>query len=165
MRSAPGVGSMAKVPGTLQKLAYDLARQALARQETMLEDLRTRTGTLLTATALVASFLGARALDGGAHRAFAVTGAGLVIGCIVVCVYILAPRSGIYAAISGSAARTRLIGADAAIDDAGGDGRLVARAGVTLSSMGWKKPKPTPPGVPPEVLLPEVGPRPGGSKK
>ena len=64
MRPPHARGSMARVPETLQELGYVLARQALARQETMLEDLRTRTGTLLTATALVATFLGARALDG-----------------------------------------------------------------------------------------------------
>jgi hypothetical protein len=118
MRSAHCAGSMARVPGTLQELGYDLAQRALDHQESMLEDLRSRTGNLLTATALVATFLGARALDGGAERALAVSGVGFAIGCIVFCVYVLAPRRRIYAAISGSVAREHFVEADAAMDDA-----------------------------------------------
>jgi hypothetical protein len=118
MRLAHGAGSMAAVAGTLQELGYELAQKALDHQEVALDDLRTRTGTLLTATALAATFLGARALDGGANRALALSGVGFAIGCIVVCVYILAPRRGISLAISGSAARTYFVSANADLDDA-----------------------------------------------
>jgi hypothetical protein len=55
----------ATVAQTLSELGYELALRGLDHQESTLDDLRTRTGTLLTATALVATFLGARALDGG----------------------------------------------------------------------------------------------------
>ena len=49
--------------GGLEQLSYDLALRTLAQQERVLEELRARTGVLLTATAVVASFLGGRALQ------------------------------------------------------------------------------------------------------
>jgi hypothetical protein len=52
------------VPG-LELLAYELALRALDQQEAALVELRSRTGILLAASALTASFLGAPALSGG----------------------------------------------------------------------------------------------------
>jgi hypothetical protein len=78
------------VAETLQELGYNLARKALDQQEATVDDLHARTGTLLTATTLVATFLGARTLDGG-NRILAVAGFGFAIGSIVVCVYVLTP--------------------------------------------------------------------------
>jgi hypothetical protein len=51
------------VAGELEELVYGLAQQALAEQDSTFDELRTRTGTLLAASSLVASFLGARAID------------------------------------------------------------------------------------------------------
>jgi hypothetical protein len=48
---------------SLQELSYALSLRSLDQQEKALEELRNRTGTLLAATSLVASFLGARAID------------------------------------------------------------------------------------------------------
>jgi uncharacterized protein YbjT (DUF2867 family) len=44
---------------TLEEVVYDAGRDALADQETLVTGIRQRTGTLLAAHALVASFLGA----------------------------------------------------------------------------------------------------------
>jgi hypothetical protein len=44
---------------TLEEIAYDAGRDALADQEALVAGIRQRTGTLLAAHALVASFLGA----------------------------------------------------------------------------------------------------------
>lgn len=46
------------MPDDLESLAFDLSLRALGQQEKVLEELRARTGTLLTAAALVTSFLG-----------------------------------------------------------------------------------------------------------
>jgi hypothetical protein len=51
------------VPGEIEQLSYDLARGALAEQDRAIDELRARTGTLLAASSIVASFLGGRALD------------------------------------------------------------------------------------------------------
>jgi hypothetical protein len=61
-------------------LAYDEASYAVKRQEAALDDLRARTGILLAAAALVASFLGGAAL---ANRTMALPGA-LAIGSFAV---------------------------------------------------------------------------------
>ena len=44
---------------TLEEITYEAGRAALADQETLVSGVRQRTGTLLAAHALVASFLGA----------------------------------------------------------------------------------------------------------
>jgi hypothetical protein len=87
---------------TLEALAYDLALRSLDHQERTLEELRGRTGTLLTATALTTSFLGARALTDADHL-LGTVGFVFAIVSIVVGVYVLAPKSVLEFAISGSA--------------------------------------------------------------
>jgi hypothetical protein len=91
------------VAATLESLAYDLAMRSLTHQEQTLEELRARTGTLLTAAALTTSFLGARALAGDANHVLATAGFGFAIVSIVVSVYVLAPKAVLEFAISGSA--------------------------------------------------------------
>jgi len=49
----------------LADLALDLSRHALGQQESSLNELRNRTGTLLAASSIATSFLGARSLDDG----------------------------------------------------------------------------------------------------
>jgi hypothetical protein len=48
---------------TLEEITYDIGRASLAEQEAFVRDLRHRTGTLLAAQAVVASFLGGSALQ------------------------------------------------------------------------------------------------------
>ena len=87
----------------LEGLSYDLALRSLNQQERTLEELRARTGTLLTATAVTISFLGARALTGDANHLLGTIGFGFAIASIVVSVYVLAPKGVLEFAISGSA--------------------------------------------------------------
>jgi hypothetical protein len=47
----------------LERIAYESAVRALDKQETVLEELRARTGVLLAASSLAASLLGGRAFD------------------------------------------------------------------------------------------------------
>jgi hypothetical protein len=47
--------------GELEKLAYEEARRALDKQEQLLEEMRARTGMLIAASSLAASFLGPQA--------------------------------------------------------------------------------------------------------
>jgi hypothetical protein len=47
------------MPSRLEEIAYEAGREALADQEALVAGIRQRTGTLLAAHALVASFLGA----------------------------------------------------------------------------------------------------------
>jgi hypothetical protein len=87
---------------SLAQLSYDAALHALEVQEGGVEQLRARTGTLLAATSLTASFLGAQTifhtsqlgvLEIGALAALAVS--------ILACVYVLLPKRGFVFSMSG----------------------------------------------------------------
>jgi len=81
--------------GVLAELSYEAAVRALDLQERAIEQLRARTGTLLAASSLIASFLGAQAIQ----RANGLDTLGTLalislISSICLCVYVLLPKSG-----------------------------------------------------------------------
>ena len=76
---------------TLEEITYDAGRAALADQESIVSGIRQRTGTLLAAQALVASFLGAAAIkEHGFHHWEQGAVAALVLGLVVAAI-VLAP--------------------------------------------------------------------------
>jgi hypothetical protein len=76
---------------TLEEITYEAGRSALSDQESIVAGVRQRTGTLLAAHALVASFLGATAVrDQGLHPLGWVALLALVVGLVVAAV-LLAP--------------------------------------------------------------------------
>ena len=76
---------------TLEDITYDAGRHALADQESLVAGIRQRTGTLLAAHALVASFLGGATLrDEGPSALSWLALASLVAGLIVAAI-LLAP--------------------------------------------------------------------------
>jgi hypothetical protein len=79
------------MPTRLEEIAYEAGREALADQEALVSGIRQRTGTLLAAHALVASFLGATTIrEGGLGSWEWVALASLVLGRIAAAV-LLAP--------------------------------------------------------------------------
>lgn len=89
---------------SLEQLAYETSAEALREQERLLGDLRTRTGTLLTAASLVASFLGGRAIDLEGLSTLNIVGGLSYLATIAISVYLLAPTSRVEFAIRGSEA-------------------------------------------------------------
>jgi hypothetical protein len=80
------------VAESLEELAYEVASAGLQQQSALLDELRSRAGTLLTASAIVASFLGTAALT-RAHPGWAGVLALLAFfTSIVCCVWILVPH-------------------------------------------------------------------------
>jgi len=81
--------------GHLAKLSYDAAIRALDLQERGVEQLRTRTGTLLAASSLTASFLGAQTIQRssglGTLDALALVS---LVSSILLSIYVLLPKSG-----------------------------------------------------------------------
>ena len=76
---------------TLEDITYETGRHALADQEALVAGIRQRTGTLLAAHALVASFLGSAAIRvAGLDVLGSIALATLVIGLIVAAI-LLAP--------------------------------------------------------------------------
>jgi hypothetical protein len=102
---------------TVAELAFTLARDALAKQDAALDELRTRTGTLLAASSLVASFFGARAIDRSQFSwpniiALVSFGAAALFS-----VYVLFPRSGVARSLSGPAVYEYFEDLDVDIDE------------------------------------------------
>lgn len=76
---------------TLEEITYDAGRGALADQESLVAGIRQRTGTLLAAHALVASFLGATTLrDHGLSALGWLALVALVLGLVAAAI-LLAP--------------------------------------------------------------------------
>lgn len=69
---------------TLEEITYEAGRHALADQETLVAGIRQRTGTLLAAHALVASFLGGATIRAqGLEALGSIALASLVLGLLV----------------------------------------------------------------------------------
>lgn len=104
--------------GDLESLAYELSLRTLGQQEAALDELRSRTGTLLTATALVTSFLGARALQEGGHKWLSFSGLAASVISILLSVYVLAPKAKLNFALHGAAIYEYFFRAGVGLDEA-----------------------------------------------
>lgn len=78
---------------SISELTYDLSLRGLAQQEASLNELRSRTGVLLAATAIAIALLGGRSLDDGAQTALDLAGVALAVGSFLLSVFILAPKA------------------------------------------------------------------------
>jgi hypothetical protein len=96
----------------LETTAYELARSALAQQESSLVELRSRTGTLLSASSIATSFLGARAIERAGLSVFTLLALASFAVSVLLCVYALAPRRGLKFAIGGREVHRRLSARD-----------------------------------------------------
>jgi hypothetical protein len=99
---------------TLAKLSYQAAIRALDVQERGVEQLRSRTGTLLAASSLTASFLGAETIQrtGGVGVLGALALFSLAAS-IALSVFVLLPRSELVFSLSGALMLEALYGAQA----------------------------------------------------
>ncbi|HEX4745505.1 MAG TPA: hypothetical protein VFU99_01370 [Gaiellaceae bacterium] len=86
----------------LSELALDLSRHALGQQESSLNELRNRTGTLLAASSIATSFLGAQSLDDGLGILGWLALAAFVASTLSAA-YVLFPRRSFIFALRGSA--------------------------------------------------------------
>jgi hypothetical protein len=94
----------------LEEEAHRLAAQALSQQEQALVELRARTGTLLTAASLIASFLGGQALAREGLSAWIVL-ALIAFGIsVVLCINVLLPKDGLIFALDAPEAYDALYG-------------------------------------------------------
>jgi hypothetical protein len=87
---------------TLEEIAYLASMRSLDKQEAVLDELRARTGILLAASSLAASFVGPAATSGGPIWALILIGLAFAASTGL-CVYILVPRrNGFYFSMAGS---------------------------------------------------------------
>jgi hypothetical protein len=83
----------------LEQEAHRIAAQALSQQEQALTELRARTGTLLTAASLIASFLGGQALAREGLNVWIVLALVAFGISLVLCIYVLLPKDGLIFAL------------------------------------------------------------------
>jgi hypothetical protein len=87
--------------GGLENLAYQLSLKALERQDRVLDELRARTGTMLAATSIAASFLGGQAA-GANSGVLTVLAVGMFVVSIAALTYVLLPKSNLIFSLRGS---------------------------------------------------------------
>lgn len=75
----------------LEEITYDAGRSALADQESIVAGIRQRTGTLLAAHALVASFLGATTVHSQGLRGLGWVAVAILLLGLVIAAILLAP--------------------------------------------------------------------------
>jgi predicted acyltransferase len=78
--------------GDFEKLAYEAALRSLDKQEGLLEELRSRTGVLLAASSLAASFLGQQAFQHPHPTELVVVSLLAFVASIGASVFILLPK-------------------------------------------------------------------------
>ena len=84
------------------RLAYDLSLRALNQQERTVDELRARTGTLLAASAIVVSFLGAQAIDRSGFGVLGTAALAAFVVSVVPLIYILLPKTQLRFSVKGS---------------------------------------------------------------
>jgi hypothetical protein len=87
--------------GELARLAADVALRALASQAGVLDELRARAGTVLTASSIVASFMGSEAIRRGGFHAIALLALIAFGVSIVASIWVLLPKPGLYFSLRG----------------------------------------------------------------
>lgn len=86
----------------LAKLAYEVSLRALSLQDTSLNDLRARTGTLIAASSLVTSFLGGAAITRDGLDGWSVAALAAFVTSIVFATWVLLPKDNLVFSLSGS---------------------------------------------------------------
>lgn len=76
-----------------ERLAYEAAQRALDKQEKLIEELRSRTGLLLAAASLAASFLGREAFADNPKRGLAVLALVAFLIAVGASLYVLLPKT------------------------------------------------------------------------
>jgi len=99
----------------LPELSYQAAIRSLDLQERGVEQLRARTGTLLAASSLTASFLGAQAIQRNGIGPLGALALIALASSIALCIYVLLPKSDLVFDIEPSRMYESLL--DAATDE------------------------------------------------
>lgn len=98
------------------RLAYDASPHALEQQQRVLEEIRSRTGILLAAASLSASFLGARVFSDHGSVALSVLALIALVVTLVLGTLVLAPRAQVIFSVSGTVLYEQLLDVDDCTD-------------------------------------------------
>jgi hypothetical protein len=98
--------------GKLEEEAHRIAAHALSQQERELSGLQARTGMLLTAASVVASFLGGQALARAGLSVWVVLALVAFGISVALCIYVLLPKDSLIFAMDGPKTYNELYEAD-----------------------------------------------------
>lgn len=99
--ASPSPAPAAFESGDLHRIAYELALRALSQQEAVLNEVRARTGILLAASSLAASFLGAEAIARAGFNVLACLAVLAFVGSVGPSIYVLFPRKELRFSLNG----------------------------------------------------------------
>jgi hypothetical protein len=94
----------------LEQEVHRLAARALEQQERVLTELRVRTGTLLTASSFLTSFLAGQALVRDGFSIWVVSALVVFAVLIVLCIYVLLPKDDLIFVLDGPTVYESLYG-------------------------------------------------------
>jgi hypothetical protein len=106
------------VAASVEELVFDLSLDSLSAQRDVLEDVRARSATLLTASSIVTSFVGGRAIDSTGLSV--VTSGGIVAFFVTLlpAIYLLAGTTDARFSIEGARLYSDLASAEASLEEA-----------------------------------------------
>jgi hypothetical protein len=93
---------------SIEELVYETADKALTRQEDSVVQLRARTGMLLAAASLVASFFGVAALSQEGVKPWPALAIGAFTVCLGCSIYLLAPKTNLTFSIQARGLHNRV---------------------------------------------------------
>ena len=102
---------------TVEELVYDLSLDSLAAQRQVLEDVRARSATLLTASSIVTSFVGGRAIDSVGLNAMTAAAIGAFFLTLLPPIYLVAATGEARFSIEGTRLYYDLAPAEASLED------------------------------------------------
>lgn len=103
---------------SVEELAFDLALDSLDLQRDVLKDVRTRSATLLTASSIVTSFVGGRAIDAVGFDAFTEAAIVAFVLTLVPAVHLLTASGEARFSIEGARLYSDLTLAEATLEEA-----------------------------------------------
>jgi hypothetical protein len=105
------------VATSIPELTHDLSLRSLDEQESALNELRSRTGVLLAATAIAIALLGGRALDDGGRTVLELAGTAFAAVSFLLSVFVLAPKRDFAFVVDAATAHETFVGHDLGLDD------------------------------------------------
>jgi hypothetical protein len=106
------------VPASVEELAFDLALDSLDLQRDVLRDIRAQSATLLTASSIVTSFVGGRAIDAVGLDAFTAAAIAAFFLTLIPAIHLLTTSGEARVSIEGARLYSDLTVAEATLEEA-----------------------------------------------
>ena len=103
---------------SISQLAYGLSLRSLTEQESALNELRSRTGVLLAATAIAIALFGRSSLETGSRNIADLVGVGFALVSFLLSVFVVAPKHSFAFVVDAAAAHETFTAEGVSTEDA-----------------------------------------------